>query len=244
MGIELGELRQFLIQRQIKFTETEVQHGVKLTCSTGEIFIHYSKRGNVVVQGRQSTALSQAVQQWKESGLTPGMPVGPSDVDEGEAAPSAQPGAGLSKDVFVVYGHDSDARDKLELLLRRMGLNPIVLLNLPAGGDTIIEKLERYLGAHSNVGFACVLLTPDDEGFATGHEDQRKYRARQNVILELGMVLARLGRPRVAILHKGSVELPSDINGLLYIPFAERVDEVASQLYKELCAAGYQASLP
>ncbi len=58
------------------------------------------------------------------------------------------------------------------------------------------------------------------------------------------MVLARLGRKRVANLHKGTVELPSDINGLLYVPFAERVDEVASELYKELDAAGYDAKLP
>src|SRR5690348_5537979 len=63
-----------------------------------------------------------------------------------------------------------------------------------------IEKLERYLGEHGDVGFACVLLTPDDEGHEAGKPVQKKYRARQNVILELGMVLARLGRRRVLIL--------------------------------------------
>ena len=53
------------------------------------------------------------------------------------------------------------------------------------------------------------------------------------------MVLSRLGRRRVAILHKQSIELPSDIAGLIYIPFQERVDEVKTALFKELQAAGY-----
>jgi len=120
-----------------------------------------------------------------------------------------------------------------------MRVDPIILGNLAAAGDTVIEKLERYLGEHGNVGFACVLLTPDDEGHKVGMPEERKYRARQNVVLEMGMVLARLGRRRVAILHKQSVELPSDIAGLLYIPFTERVDEVRTRLFNELRGAGY-----
>ncbi len=68
--------------------------------------------------------------------------------------------------------------------------------------------------------------------------DSQKYRARQNVFLELGLVLSSLGRSRVAILNKQSVALPSDIAGLIYIPFQERVDEVKAALFKELQAAG------
>lgn len=128
----------------------------------------------------------------------------------------------------------------MELLIRRMGLEPIILANLAAAGDTIIEKLEHYLGEHGDVGYACVLLTPDDEGYISGKPEEKRYRARQNVVLELGMVLARLGRPRVAILHKQSVELPSDIDGLIYIAFQERIEEVKTNLFKELQAAGYK----
>jgi predicted nucleotide-binding protein len=54
------------------------------------------------------------------------------------------------------------------------------------------------------------------------------------------MVLARLGRRRVAILYKESVEQPSDIAGLIYIPFKDRVEEVQLQLLRELQAAGYK----
>jgi predicted nucleotide-binding protein len=149
------------------------------------------------------------------------------------AAPAPEP------PIFIVYGHDTGARDQLELLLRRMGFNPIILGNLAAAGDTIIEKLERYIGEHGNVGFACVLLTPDDEGHIAGKPEEKRYRARQNVVLELGMVLGKVGRRRVAILHKSSVELPSDIHGLIYIPFQERIEEARNLLFKELRGAGY-----
>jgi predicted nucleotide-binding protein len=56
-----------------------------------------------------------------------------------------------------------------------------------------------------------------------GESDKKKYRARQNVVLELGMVLARLGRKRVAILRKKTVEQPSEIDGLIYMSFDEKV---------------------
>lgn len=213
-----------------------------MKCASGEVFSHYPKDNKVVVQGNQNTVLAQAVKQWTASGLAPDT-IAVSSSENG-TADNPPPAPGLSTDVFVVYGHDTAARENLELLLHRMDLNPIVLANLPAGGDTIIEKLEHYLGARSNVGFACVLLTPDDEGFVKGQSEAKKYRARQNVVLELGMVLARLGRKRVAILHKGSVELPSDIAGLLYIAFQERVDEVSGRLYQELTNAGYRAKFP
>lgn len=231
-GVQLPtieELRSFLTQRSVRFSESGIQNGVKLACEGGEVFVHYPKRGRVVVQG-QTTELGQAVQAWSDSGFMPSEP-------HPDSPPANR--SGLNHDVFIVYGHDTDAREQLELLLRRMNMNPIVLANLSPQGDTIIEKLEHYLGEHSNVGFACVLLTPDDEGHRKGADEEKQYRARQNTILELGMVLGRLGRKRVAILIKKSVETPSDIGGLLYVPFDERVHEVSSQLFRTLESAGY-----
>jgi predicted nucleotide-binding protein len=228
------ELRAFLTQRQVTFKERPVEHGTQFRCTTGEIFVVYDTE-NVSVQGKK-TALAAVVNEWKESGTRPGSAVPAAAA----ARPAVTAAPGPDRRVFIVYGHDTNSRDALELLLRRMDLEPIVLQHLPASGDTIIEKLERYLGEHGNVGFACVLLTPDDEGHKAGIPAEKKYRARQNVILELGMVLSRLGRRRVAILHKQSVEQPSDIAGLLYIPFNERVEEVRTRLFRELQAAGFR----
>jgi predicted nucleotide-binding protein len=57
------------------------------------------------------------------------------------------------------------------------------------------------------------------------------------------MFLAHLGRKRVAILHKGEIELPSDINGLIYVRFEKRVDEVKERLGAELQDAGFQINI-
>ena len=222
------ELRGFLQQRGAAFQEKDVQNGRQFVCETGEKFIAYHT--GKVVPGGKVTDLSKAVKDWKRENKTSQVAA------KEQTAEPVEP----DKRVFIVYGHDIPSRDVLELVLRRMELHPIVLENLPAAGDTIIEKLEHYLREHGNVGFACVLLTPDDEGHQAGKPEEKKYRARQNVILELGMVLAKLGRQHVAILTKESVEHPSDIAGLIYRPFKERVDEVKGQLFKDLEAAGYK----
>lgn len=140
--------------------------------------------------------------------------------------------------VFVVYGHDKNARTQLEAMLRRWDLEPLIIDQLPSDGGTIIEKLEKYT---NQVEFGIVLATPDDVGYAKNNEDNKKYRVRQNVVLELGMLLATIGRPRVAILlsQAENMESPSDINGLIYIPFKDNVDEVALSLAKEMNRNGY-----
>lgn len=142
-----------------------------------------------------------------------------------------------NRKVFVVYGHDDIARTQLEALLRRWDLEPIILDQQASGGQTIIEKLEEY---SSDVGYAIVLATPDDEGKAKS-EKEYKSRVRQNVVLELGMFLSLLGREKVAIILKECIdfERPSDIHGLVYLPFQNKVDEVSINLIRELNRQGY-----
>lgn len=84
------------------------------------------------------------------------------------------------------------------------------------------------------------MATPDDEGKSLA-ETTNKKRVRQNVVLELGMFLSKLGRDKVAILLKEDrdFEKPSDIQGLVYIPFSNKVDEVTVNLVKELSNQGY-----
>ncbi len=145
--------------------------------------------------------------------------------------------AANNRKVFVVYGHDEIAKTQLEALLRRWDLDPIILDQQASGGQTIIEKLEE---CGSDIGYAIVLATPDDEGKAK-NEATLKKRVRQNVVLELGMFLSKLGRERVAILLKESedFEKPSDIQGLIYIPFQNKVDEVSISLIRELARQGF-----
>ena len=140
--------------------------------------------------------------------------------------------------VFVVYGHDGNARTQLEAMLRRWDLEPLIIDQLVSSGQTIIEKLEEYT---SQVNFGIVLATPDDVGYAKNCEDKKRFRARQNVVLELGMLLARIGRSKVAILLSQSEEMerPSDIDGLIYIPFKDNVEDAKVSLAKEMRNNGY-----
>jgi predicted nucleotide-binding protein len=132
------------------------------------------------------------------------------------AAPTEQPSVVRvgARRVFVVHGHDGEAKEATARFLERLGLEPIILHEQPNGGRTIIEKFEVF---SSDVAFAVILLTPDDVG-AAAENAPLKPRARQNVILELGYFMGRLGRTRVCALHRGDVELPSDYQGILYIP--------------------------
>jgi predicted nucleotide-binding protein len=155
--------------------------------------------------------------------------------------PAAQ--AAVNTKVFVVYGHDENARNELEVMLRRWGLEPLILDQLPSEGQTIIEKLEKYT---ADGNFAVILATPDDEGHRAGRSDEKAFRARQNVVLELGMLLSKLGRSRIAILLKQQekMERPSDIQGLIYIPFKDNLQKDAGQfLAKEMAAQGYKIDI-
>lgn len=148
----------------------------------------------------------------------------------------------INKKVFVVYGHDHNARTQLEALLLRWKLEPIIIDKLATGGQTIIEKLEEQTG---NANFGIVLITPDDVGYARNDEASKKHRARQNVVLEMGMLLAKLGRAKVAILisQELPIEYPSDIQGLLYLPYKSNVEEIKVNLAKNMKNVGYEISL-
>lgn len=150
-------------------------------------------------------------------------------------------GKSTNNNVFVVYGHNASCRTALEALLRRWGLNPLMLDQLPSEGQTVIEKLESTT---DKCGFGIILATPDDEGFRAGHVDEKQFRARQNIVLELGMLLAKLGRKRIAILLKDQTDMEkqSDISGLMYIPFKDSIDDAKIMLFKELNDAGYYIS--
>ena len=155
----------------------------------------------------------------------------------------------FSKDVFIVHGKDRESLKELKSMLKKFGLNPIVLHEKPGGSRTIVEKLEKY----SDVGYAFVILTPDDIGGPKSrHYRDRAFlriadevfeRARQNVILEFGYFIGKLGRDRVCCLYKGSVELPSDMHGIVYIPFKDSVEETRNMIVEELKAAGYETKM-
>ena len=140
-----------------------------------------------------------------------------------------------SNKVFVIHGRDEGTKETVARFLETLSLEPVILHEQPNQGRTIIEKFEY----HAQVGFAVVLLTPDDAGGLLGNKDAVKPRARQNVIFEFGYFIGKLGRKRVCALVKGDVEKPSDYDGVLYIPLDDS-DGWKMRLIRELKTAGFE----
>jgi len=84
-------------------------------------------------------------------------------------------------------------------------------------------------------------LSPDDIAYPkSANAKQAKSRARQNVILELGFFLGKLGRNRVVVLFNqtDNFEMPSDYSGVLFVPYEED-NHWQFNLLRELKACGY-----
>ena len=138
--------------------------------------------------------------------------------------------------VFIIHGHDNEFKNEVSDFIKELGLKPIILHEQPSRGKTIIEKIETY----TNVGFAIALYTPCD----VGHKNKPnlkikmlKSRARQNVVLEHGYLMAKLERSRVVALIKEDVELPNDISGIIHIDGGSHADW-KKKLREEIVTAG------
>lgn len=140
----------------------------------------------------------------------------------------------LGNRVFIIHGHDDEMKKATQLFVNRIGLEDVVLHEQPNRGRTIIRKL---LEESNGACFALALFSPDDK------VESGKARARQNVILELGYFIGLIGAERVRILKKGVVEIPSDLQGVIYedydtngnwqIKLLKEMEDVGIELDKE-----------
>lgn len=143
-------------------------------------------------------------------------------------------GAVLPPRAFIVHGHDEAALAELKDYLQNTlkWAEPIVLREQASRGRTIIEKFEDF---SERLDCVFVLITPDDSGVNLSTEDDKR-RARQNVIFELGFFYAKMGRKsgRVIALRKGPCELPSDIQGIVWIDIEHGVKAAGENIRKEV----------
>lgn len=142
-----------------------------------------------------------------------------------------------SDNVFIVHGHDEEMKQSVARAVEKLELNPIILHEQPNEGRTVIQKFTD----HSNVSFAIVLLSPDDMAYSKKDgPDKIKARARQNVILEMGYFLGKLGPKNVVAIHKPGkdFELPSDYEGVIYIPY-DKAGAWKALLVREMKVCGY-----
>ncbi len=145
-------------------------------------------------------------------------------------APTHEPAGGRT--VFIIHGHDEEARKQVAGYVKQLGLPAVLMQEEANNGREVLEKFEQCSG----VGYAIAILTPDDEAGAQGGQPKR--RARQNVVLEIGYFLAKLGRRKVLLITREEIELPSDLSGMGPLAIDFDKDNWRQKLLNELLAAG------
>ncbi len=141
-------------------------------------------------------------------------------------------------EVFIVHGHDEEAKTKTARFVEKLGFTAIILHEQTSSSRTIIEKIEEY----SNVGFGIVLYTPCDIGGKLTNEPKLKPRARQNVVFEHGFLIGKIGRRNVCALVKEDTCTPNDISGVVYVPM-DKADAWRYTIANEMKAVGYNVDM-
>lgn len=135
------------------------------------------------------------------------------------------------KKVFIVHGHDNALKQEVARMVEKQGLEAIILSEQANRGKTIIEKFEE----HSDVGAAICLFTGDDYGKAKDATSEN-LRARQNVVFEAGYFMGKLGREKVILIADANIEVPSDLQGVVYTS----KNMWQTDILRELKAIGYK----
>jgi len=130
--------------------------------------------------------------------------------------------------VFVSHGRSQDWRAVQAFVEKDVGLRTIELAQEPSLGRTVIEKLEDHAGECDG---AVIVMTGDDMAM------DGEVRVRENVMHEIGYFHGRYGRRNVILLHEESVNTPTNLAGIVYVPFPKGAVEAGFHvLQRELKA--------
>jgi tetratricopeptide (TPR) repeat protein len=107
--------------------------------------------------------------------------------------------------------------------------------NLFEPGTTTIETLFQQLDLSD---YAVLVMTPDDFLISKGHQ---QLAPRDNIVMEIGLFLGRLGRHRTFIIQPryASIKLPSDLAGVTLVEYD---DKRFAQPREESAAVGSAAT--
>jgi hypothetical protein len=138
--------------------------------------------------------------------------------------------------VFISHGRD-DAWGQLQTHIEKdLDIRTLELTQEPNRGRTVLQKLTEE---SDRCSYAVVVMTGDDE--VPGDAP----RARQNVVHEIGFFQGKFGLASVCLLYEEGTDIPSNIHGLVYIPFPKGfVSASFGKLDKELRVAFQGARMP
>lgn len=140
---------------------------------------------------------------------------------------------------FVVHGRNLPSLEKTKKLLEALKIEPVVLMERPNKGRTVIEKFEEI---SESCDCAIVVMSPDDVGrLADVTSDKEQSRIRQNVLFELGYFCGNLGRRSgsVILIEFGNIEIPSDLAGVVLLDGNSNFESLKQQIESELSHLRY-----
>jgi predicted nucleotide-binding protein len=158
------------------------------------------------------------------SELAHAQPLGAELAQHPQPSPPAEreshgaPASARTREVYLAHGRDEKWKQAVEHLLEQAGEHEIKIVNQRANERTRLaqELREDAQGSH----YAVVLLTADDVGGARLESDTEPYfstRAHQEVVFEMGFLVAALTPGRVCVLYEDGVELPCDLEGVSHV---------------------------
>lgn len=89
----------------------------------------------------------------------------------------------ISKNVFIVHGHNENIKEKIARYIEKLGYNPIILNEQADGGKTIIQKFEDNV---NDLCYGIVIYSGCDEGKSKSSDSEnyrdraRQYERRKN----------------------------------------------------------------
>lgn len=159
----------------------------------------------------------------------------------------------IPNSVFIVHGHDEEFLQEVEQYLQELGVISVVLRKVGGPSKSLLDKFMQW---GDDTRFAIALLTADDIGASCEQYEMPnvgpkalQFRARQNVILELGYFFGRLGWEKVFVLFKKpnvgfpNFEWPSDLAGVVFDQFDES-GSWKTFLHERLAEAGFVLQSP
>ena len=130
------------------------------------------------------------------------------------------------KRLFISHGRSEQWRKLQAYLEKDLAHNTLELAQEANLGRTILQKLYEEA---KKCSVAVIVMSGDDI------TEDGEIRARENVMHEIGFFQGFYGLNNVVLLHESRVNIPSNIHGLVYIPFPkDTIEATFGALHREL----------
>lgn len=128
--------------------------------------------------------------------------------------------------IFISHGHSNEWRKLQAYVEKDLEYKTLELAQEANLGRTVLQKLAEE---SQKCSVAIIVMSGDDKVTA------EEIRVRENVMHEIGFFQGYYGLSNVILLHEVGVNIPSNIHGLVYIPYPKNtIDASFGALYREL----------